>query len=526
MQGAAKADRTLALAGCWGDMGQEVDQSRRKRARAGERRRAAASSSCSTPRARSRTACSRLDRAQSPRGQRRHRVRRGVDPRRRAGRRQRRSTRASKPASPPTTTRCSRRCASSGCRPARRHARRATLRPARPSATRATPVGCASAGWLRRAPGSLPHRRRRAGAALRAARTLAPRRGHRRGADDSASPTSSRARRRSPSSAPSAGCAARATRCRASSARTSSRARPSAAASRASRAELGRSEKQRRPRGRALSARDRRRRTAPTSSTSSRTSSAASTRAATTRRSATTAPQLEQHLRPRPAPPGRVPADPQVEPRPPGPAVRAARERAAAEPHRRRHQHELLPDRPAGAPQRRLLHPPHLQGQPGLQVRPAALHRLPDREALLARVVHRGRPLALRQAAAAALRDARLRRRRLPARQERRRAVLIPVSIAYDQIQDVGDYVAEQRGAAKETRELRLVPPRHPPAAPPLRRHPHPLRRAALARRGARRADPRRRAEPRRAEPRGAEARLRGLPSASTASRRSRRPRW
>ena len=35
---------------------------------------------------------------------------------------------------------------------------------------------------------------------------------------------------------------------------------------------------------------------------------------------------------------------------------------------------------------------------------------------------------------------------------------LIPVSIAYDQIQDVGDYVAEQRGAAKQTRELRLVP--------------------------------------------------------------------
>ena len=27
---------------------------------------------------------------------------------------------------------------------------------------------------------------------------------------------------------------------------------------------------------------------------------------------------------------------------------------------------------------------------------------------------------------------------------------LIPVSIAYDQIQDVGDYVAEQRGAAKQ----------------------------------------------------------------------------
>jgi glycerol-3-phosphate O-acyltransferase len=33
--------------------------------------------------------------------------------------------------------------------------------------------------------------------------------------------------------------------------------------------------------------------------------------------------------------------------------------------------------------------------------------------------------------------------------------VLLPVSIAYDQIQDVGDYVAEQRGAAKERESFR-----------------------------------------------------------------------
>ncbi len=33
--------------------------------------------------------------------------------------------------------------------------------------------------------------------------------------------------------------------------------------------------------------------------------------------------------------------------------------------------------------------------------------------------------------------------------------ILVPVSIAYDQIQDVGDYVAEQRGGAKERESLR-----------------------------------------------------------------------
>ena len=75
----------------------------------------------------------------------------------------------------------------------------------------------------------------------------------------------------------------------------------------------------------------------------------------------------------------------------------------------------------ARAPQRGVLHPALVQGQRGLQVRAAPVHRLPDREALRARVVHRGRPLAVGQAAAAALRPARLRGRRLPARPRRRR---------------------------------------------------------------------------------------------------------
>jgi hypothetical protein len=86
---------------------------------------------------------------------------------------------------------------------------------------------------------------------------------------------------------------------------------------------------------------------------------------------------------------------------------------------------------------------------------------------------------------------------------------LIPVSIAYDQIQDVGGYAAEQRGGAK-ARRLRLVPRRGAPAAPPLREHPHPLRRAALAGEDPGPPGSGRGAQSRRAEPGIAEARLRG----------------
>ena len=63
-------------------------------------------------------------------------------------------------------------------------------------------------------------------------------------------------------------------------------------------------------------------------------------------------------------------------------------------------------------------------------------------------MVHRGRPLALRQAAAAAVRHAAY---VVDAyrRGKSEDVYLIPVAIAYDQIQDVGSYVAEQRGGAK-----------------------------------------------------------------------------
>ena len=87
---------------------------------------------------------------------------------------------------------------------------------------------------------------------------------------------------------------------------------------------------------------------------------------------------------------------------------------------------------------------------------------------------------------------------------------LIPVSIAYDQIQDVGDYVAEQRGAAKQkesfgwflglVRRLRRYGEIHIRFGEPI----------SLAER-ARRAQPARRAESRRGQPRDPEARVRGV---------------
>ena len=359
--------------------------------------------------------------------------------------------------------------------------------------------------------GPLPHRRRRAGAGLRAARALAARRRRRRRRTRPASPSSSRARRRSRSSAPSAACAARATRCRASCTRTSS-ARPAFRGGIARLArELGAPTRRRsRARRRATCARSPPR-TARTSSTSSPTSSACSTRAATARRCTTTARQLEAHLRAGAALPGGLPAVAQVEPRPPRPAVRPARERPSAEPHRRRHQHELLPGGPADAAQRRVLHPPHLQGQRGLQVRPAAVHRLPDREALLARVVHRGRPLALGQAAAAALRAARLRRRRLPPRQERGR---VPDPDVDRLRPDPGRRRLRRRAARRARSSARASAGSSASSARLRRRYGdihirfgEPLSLAQRARAARSRAPSRRR---RRAEPGAAEARVRG----------------
>src|SRR5206468_2825505 len=108
--------------------------------------------------------------------------------------------------------------------------------------------------------------------------------------------------------------------------------------------------------------------------------------------------------RARPALPARLPAHPQVDARQPGAQVRALRERPPAQPHRRRDQHELLSHGRAHASHGHLLHPAELQGQRGLQARPPPVPRLPGREALPARVVHRRDALALGQAHAAALR--------------------------------------------------------------------------------------------------------------------------
>ncbi len=229
-------------------------------------------------------------------------------------------------------------------------------------------------------------------------------------------------------------------------------------------------------------------------------------------------------VRTRPAPSAGVPADAQVEPRPPRPPVRPARERPPAQPHRRRHQHELLPGRTVGAALGRLLHPPDIQGQPALQVRAPAVPRLPDREALHARVVSRGRSLALRQAAAAAVRAVRQRRRRLPAAQERRCAA----HPGGDRLRpDPGRRRLRRRAARRGQAEgePRLVPAAHPPPPPQLRRHPRPLRRAAVARPGrwARRRSSRRAAPTSGSSPcrRSRSSR----PCASIASRRSRQPR-
>jgi glycerol-3-phosphate O-acyltransferase len=76
--------------------------------------------------------------------------------------------------------------------------------------------------------------------------------------------------------------------------------------------------------------------------------------------------------------------------------------------------------------------------------------------------------------------------------------LLLPVSIAYDQIPDVGSYAAEQTGAAS------------PCTTAPLRHDPDPIRRALVPGEGARRSESRRRARPRRTKPRSPEAGLRG----------------
>ena len=167
-----------------------------------------------------------------------------------------------------------------------------------------------------------------------------------------------------------------------------------------------------------------------------------------------------------------------------------------------------------------------LQGQRGLQVRAAPLHRLPDREALLARVVHRGRALALGQAAAAALRPARLRGRRLPARQERGRRP----DPGLDRLRpDPGRRATTPPSSAAARRSARASAGSCASCGGCGRRYGDDPHRASASRSRSRKAlgppDPERRARPRRAEPRAPEARVRGVRAHQPRRRRSRRPR-
>ena len=172
-----------------------------------------------------------------------------------------------------------------------------------------------------------------------------------------------------------------------------------------------------------------------------------------------------------PALPAGVPPHPQVALRPPEPPVRPVRERAAPQPHRRRHQHELLPGWPADPPLRGVLHPARVQGQRALQVRAAPLHRLPAATAVPARVVHRGCPVPHRQAPPAEVGDARLRRRGLPARL-RRRCRLHPGG---DRLRpDPGRAELRRRAVRRPEAagDVRLDGPGDPRSAAALRVHP------------------------------------------------------
>ncbi len=172
-----------------------------------------------------------------------------------------------------------------------------------------------------------------------------------------------------------------------------------------------------------------------------------------------------------PALPAGVPPHPQVALRPPEPPVRPVRERAAPQPHRRRHQHELLPGWPADPPLRGVLHPARVQGQRGLQVRAAPLHRLPAAAAVPARVVHRGCPVPHRQAPPAEVGDARLRRRGLPAGL-RRRCHLHPGG---DRLRPDPGRAELRRRAVRRPQaagDVRLDGPGDPRSAAALRVHP------------------------------------------------------
>ncbi len=492
------------------------ERARSPRSRTGRRRPAAAWCSCSTPRAALERRLLGTGSSARARPARRRDEAVAIPPSRRR-RRGGASTRASRRCSPRATIRCWRRCASPGARRERDGEREARLSDLLTLGDPRDPGRAAPALDRARAPRPLPDRRRRAGARLGAARALArgrrqPTPARRTGLAEfvarQAALALERAERRLrgarykvPRFVHEDILARPAFRGGVARARARAGAGPRAhVAARGARATCARS-----PRP-----------TARTSSTSSRRSDPRALHARLRRALHYDRAQLDRSAPLAQRHPLVFLPIAQVEPRPPRPAVRAPRERPPAEPHRRRHQHELLPGRPAGAAQRRLLHPPHLQGQRGLQVRAAPVHRLPDREALPARVVHRGRPLALGQAAAAALRAARLRRRRLPARQERGRAApsrsRSPTTRSRTSATTSPSSAAPRRSARASAGSCASCAGSAAATATSTS--------ASASRSRSRRRsgppDPARRAGRRRGEPRAPEARLRGLRSAST----------
>ena len=372
--------------------------------------------------------------------------------------------------------------------------------------------------------GARAHRRGRAGARPRRCASAGARAPARTPARRSASPSSWCARPIWCSTSRSGACAARATRCRASCTRTCSGARPSAASSRCWRARSA-ARRVRAARGRARPARDRRQPQSLRDRPRGAALAARSTSAATARRCTTSPRRSTSCARSRSD--TRWCSCPRTSRTSTTPCCSALL-----------HENGLPPNHTAGGINMNFFPLGPLVRRAGVffirrSFKDDEVYKLvlrhyvdyADREALPARVVHRGRALALGQAAAAALRHARLRGGRLPARAQRRRAAGARRDLLRPDLRRVrlrGRAAGRREGA----RELLLVPAPRAPARPPLRPHRGALRRAALAACGAGRARPERGARPRRAQPRAPEARLRACACASTARRRSRRSRW
>ena len=173
----------------------------------------------------------------------------------------------------------------------------------------------------------------------------------------------------------------------------------------------------------------------------------------------------------RPAALPGVPAEPPVEPRPPV-LTYVLYENGLPPNHTAGGQHELLPGRPADPAGRDLLHPALLQGQRAVQVRAASststtccpsgsrcewfIEGGRSRDAgKLRPPASACSPMWPTRSGAASCDD----------------AVLIPVAIAYDQIQDIGAYTDGAARRGQGARELLLADQGDPEPAPSLRAH-------------------------------------------------------